>query len=106
MSYAELDTVINAWAKKHPFQRFDQCADRECRAFYIWIGRNGGEHQECFQISISPMLKHGKVRMCVHGIETINDQYFHRKWFFDSSELDSKLEESMRLVLAWSNRGN
>lgn len=95
-AYAEVDPVIDAWAKATVKKLFTEWADQPARFAYI----SGLRAFECFQISIDPPFA-GRVAVSARSIDTNDESEFYERWEGATDVLPALLEEATATVQKW-----
>lgn len=98
-TYAEVDSIIDAWASANVKKLFCEWADRPARFAYV----PGLRPFECFQISIdAPLL--GRIAVYARSIDTDDESEFEQCWEGPTDTLFAMLEEATGTVQEWMNR--
>lgn len=101
MTYAQIDSTINAWVEKHKFVLFTKYEGRQEPEFRaVYLSSNLGE---CCQIWIEKP-ESGQVAVHIRDIETRMDEEVSKDWVVPMSELEGTLEEAVSFVQAWFKR--
>lgn len=98
-AYAEVDPVIDAWARATVKKLFTEWADQPARFAYL----PGLRPFECFQISIDPPFG-GRVAVSARSVDTDDESEFDERWEGAIDALPMLLEQATVTVHKWVNR--
>jgi hypothetical protein len=101
MSYAQIDAVIEAWAKRHSFTLYTSHEGQpgsDFRAVYL-SSQNG----ECCQIWVDEPSA-GLVAVHMGDIETREDEEIRKDWSATIFGLEEALEDAVAFTRAWFQR--
>lgn len=99
MAYAEVDPVIESWARATVKKLFYEWAGQPARFAYL----PGLRPFECFQISIEPPAG-GRVAVFAASVDTDDGSEFEQRWEGPASTLPTMLDSATEAVRAWVNR--
>ncbi len=99
MAYAEIDPIIDIWAKATVARLFTEWAGRPARFAYL----PGLRAFECFQIAIEPPAD-GHVAVLAGSVDTDDGSEFEERWEGPIDTLSAMLERATKTVHLWANR--
>ncbi|WDF71481.1 hypothetical protein [Novosphingobium sp. KACC 22771] len=98
-AYAEVDPIIDVWARANVKKLFNEWAGRPARFAYL----PGLRPFECFQISIdAPLL--GCITVHARSVDTDDESEFEQCWEGPIDTLPAMLEEATGTVQEWLSR--
>jgi hypothetical protein len=98
-AYADVDEVIDAWARANVKKLFTEWAGEAARFAYL----PGLRPLECFQISIDPP-RSGRFTVSARSVDTDDGGEFERLWEGPVEDASVMLEDATEVVRTWANR--
>ena len=98
-AYADVDRVIDAWARANVKKLFNEWAGAAARFAYL----PGLRPFECFQISIEAPLA-GRVAVLACSVDTDDGSEFEQRWEGATTTLATMLDTATDTVGRWVHR--